>query len=213
MTYGFYSLTEEASVVPASGDASVTPSPVFSWPASCRDGFVSVDSASFSLRLSTEDNRLQKDVPWQEILRLPATTEVQKLHSKSGWMMQGFWSTLTFQRLMTKMPGTEPYNWVELISLNGQRVVLPKSRLNNYRLIFKCDDKFLTPMYGGPLWVHCFEHYVEYGIPQIAEIRFLTAERPSYHPSQELGFPQTAMRVQTGNYYMIHKEQIKHFRY
>jgi DMSO/TMAO reductase YedYZ molybdopterin-dependent catalytic subunit len=223
-TYGFYGLTEDVSPPrpthpeaqafgPASTPLSQHGNVFLPWPGTCRDGFAPISHEQYVLHLTTDDNRIKKDIEWAELLRLPATTEVQKLHSKAGWMTQGFWSTLTFQRLLTKIPGTEPYHWVELISLTGQRVVMPKSRLNAYRLIYKCDDKFLPPTHGGPLWVHCFDHYVEYGIPQVSEIRFLSQDAPAYHPSQDYGFPQTAMRVQTGNYYMIHKDTIKHLRY
>lgn len=215
MTYSFYSLaTQEADVASESNaHQDSQANAVLPWPATYRDDYVLQDTAQYTLTLSSDDEKHHHVIDWQQLIKMPSTTEVQKLHSKAGWMYQGFWATLTFQRLFAKIPGYEHYSCIRLKSLNGQEIYIPKNRMQQYRLVFKCDDKLIPPLYGGPVMVVNFENYVEYAVPQVQEICLLSTEHTMQHPNNDIGFSNTAMKVQNGNYYLIHKEHIKHLRY
>ena len=214
MTYGFYNLTmADAPNQDGQTDLDHQGLSVLPWPATYRDNYVSQDSNNYLLTITSDDDKHFFQMDWQQFIKSPSTTEVQKLHSKAGWMYQGFWTTLTFPKLLARIPGYEHYSCVKLTSLNGEETYLPKNRIQQYRFVFKCDDKLIPSLYGGPVMVINFENYVEYAIPQVSAICLMSHEHTMQHPNNDIGFSNTSIKVQNGNYYLIHKEHIKHLRY
>ena len=219
MSYGFYSLVNDDSLVTVSADAQAQSAKfaMMPWPASYREPFVPILHQAYQLELKAEVtgqlSEQSKYFSWDELLKSAATTEMQKIHSKSGWMYQGLWTTIGFQRLFAKLQGVEQFHGCQLKTLGGKTYTIPKSRLGQYRLVLKCEDKLLPALYGGPVMVHCFDNYVEYAIEQVAEVTLCLKEESLHLPNEENGFSVTAMRAQTGNYYLINKEQVKHIRY
>lgn len=220
MTYGFYSLVQDDALIAPQklqDKQQTAKNTLMPWPASYREPFVAVSHSGFSLHLKAEAVNKQpeqfKQLPWDELLKSSATTEMQKLHSKSGWLYQGLWTTIGFQRLFSRLTATEQFHGCKITTLTGKTYTIPKNRLGQYRLVLKCEDKLLPPMYGGPLMIHCFDNYVEYAIQQVAEITLTLNEEALHLPNEQQGFSVTAMRAQTGNYYLINKDQIRQIRY
>ncbi len=179
----------------------------FPWPAIYRDPLPHIEPSQYALQIRIE-NQLPKSMPLKQLATLPSFNESRRITSKSGWTYYGHWKGLTFQTLFNLFSTPHLYPWVRIESLNGQHYLIDRKNLMNYRVITESDGNPLSVLYGGPLWVHCFDYYVEYGIPNVKSIVLLQGEHEYYHPNEALGFRLDQARVMPGSYYAIHHEKI-----
>jgi hypothetical protein len=78
----------------------------------------------------------------------------------------------------------------------------------NYRILTDCNSEPLTKVYGGPLWVHNFDYYVEYSFPHLKSITLMQGDHEYTHPNVKIGFNLENARVGPGRYYDVYHERI-----
>jgi hypothetical protein len=177
------------------------------WPATYREPLPAFDLSQYSLLVRIE-NQIPKSINWKQLHALPSFTENRRLTSKAGWTYYGQWKGVSFQTLFSLFSTPNLYPWVRLESLNGEHALIERTALLNYRVLFECDGEALTTIYGGPLMVHNFDHYLEYSIPHLKSIILLQGEHQPYHPHTAIGFLPEKARVEHGRYYDIHHERM-----
>ncbi len=180
---------------------------VHPWPAFYRDFLPTSSREEAGLEIRIE-NQLPKVMDYKQLASLPSFRESRRIVSKAGWMYYGQWKGITFQTLFTMFSNPHLYPWVCLESLNGSRTMIERGALMNYRLLLECDGQALSPLYGGPIWLHCFDYYVEYAFPHVCRIVLMQGEHEYTHPSQAIGFTLEQARVVPGTYYAIHHQRI-----
>jgi hypothetical protein len=179
------------------------------FPALYREPVPSFNIENYTLQVRIE-NQLAKTVGLKQLSTLPAFKETRNIYSKAGWTYQGVWKGLSFQTLFSLFSTPQLYPWVRLETVTGDVCVLERKELLNYRIVTECDNQPLNIAYGGPLWVHCFDYYLEYAIPHVKSIILLQGEHQYQHPMEPLGFTLDQAPVASGEYYAIHQEQIIH---
>lgn len=173
------------------------------WPAVYRLPVHGVPSEESPLVLRSE-NQMPKSMSLRQLTMLPFVTETLTVYSKAGWAYAGQWKGISFQTLLNLFSTPNLYPWVRIESFNGESYVMERNRLMNYRLVLECDGKPLTPLYGGPYWMHHFKNYIEYGIPHIKSIILLQGEHEISQPMARFGFSLDEALVAPGNYQALH---------
>lgn len=179
------------------------------WPATYRDPLPYVKTEDFTLQIRIE-NQLAKTMNRRQLATLPHFTENRRITSKAGWTYYGQWKGITFQTFFSLFSTPNLYPWVRLELLDGQQVVIERTALLNYRALLECDGEDLSVLYGGPVWIHCFDYYVEYSIPHVKSIILMQGDHHYSHPHEKLGYTLDKARVEPGDYYAIHHEKIVH---
>jgi hypothetical protein len=177
------------------------------WPAIYREPLPAFNLADYRLQIRIE-NQIPKLMSMAQLATLPSFTENRRLTSKAGWTYYGQWKGVTFQTLFSLFSTPNLYPWVRLETLTGQHAILERMAILNCRLLTAGDGEPFSTLYGGPLWVHCFDHYIEYAIPHLKSIVLLQGTHQVVHPAEALGFSLAEARVMPGTYYDIHRERI-----
>ena len=181
---------------------------VLAWPALYRDGFVTPRlSNDFVFQIGIE-KQLSKTMDMKQLQALPSFLEIRNITSKSGWTYQGKWRGVFTQTLLSLFSTPNLYPWIKLESFTGQHCILDRKSFFNSRLIWECDQQPLPVSYGGPLALHCFDHYIEYAFWQVKRIVLMTGEHEDYHPMQALGFLPEEALIASGEYYALHQQQM-----
>lgn len=180
------------------------------WPATYREPMPEINLNSYTLQIRIE-NQLPKTIGLKQLASLPTFTEIRSIYSKAGWTYQGSWKGVTFQTLLSLFSTPHLYPWVRLESVTDKVYVIERRALLSYRIAMECDGQPLSVAYGGPLWAHCFDHYIEYSIPYLKSITLLQGEHSPCHPAETIGFRLDQAQVESGDYYAIHQEQIVRF--
>ncbi|MCA9841193.1 MAG: hypothetical protein KC475_03650 [Cyanobacteria bacterium HKST-UBA03] len=193
----------------------------FGWPPMYRfrlpDEHVSApQNFDFEIGLESQPSR---SLTMAQIKAMPTSTEMRLIASRFGWAYRANWSCITFQTLFSLFSNPNMYEWVQMTSLNHQRMIIRRDQLSQWRLIYACNNQPLTPLYGGPLWMHNFDHYVEYGFNHIQSLKLLqtTPDIPSnasckhsWFHAETLGYKLSDddCRIAAGTYYAIHEEKL-----
>ncbi len=177
------------------------------WPAIYRQPLPHLNINEYSLQLRIE-NQLPKVMNQKQLTSLPMFNESRRITSKAGWTYYGQWRGLTFQTLFSLFSTPHLYPWVRIEGLNGEHYIIDYPSLMNYRIIMEGEGEPLSLLYGGPIWIHNFDFYVEYGIPYVKSIILMQGEHAYNHPSEALGFKREEARVLPGQYYGMHHERM-----
>lgn len=194
--------TESAAASPTAGATE--------WPPIYRGRLPHVDPVTFELEVSVE-NQSARSLSMAQIKALPTFSEVRLIASKFGWAYRGHWHGLTFQTLFSLFSTPHLYRWVKLESTTGEQMVIEREHLSAWRIVYACNDKPLSPLYGGPLWIHCFDHYVEYSFPHLHSMMFLQSnDHKATFPGDPLGYKldDPMGRIQAGEYFSVHEHRV-----
>jgi len=177
------------------------------WPATYSQGLPKLQTGEYSMQVRCE-NQLPRGMTLKQLSTLPGFTESRRVSSQAGWTYYGQWKGVSFQTLFNLFATTHLYPWVRLETMNNEEILIERSQLMNYRLVLECDGEPLSPLYGGPVWIHNFDYYVEYSLAHIKNIILIQGEHEYRHPHQKLGYDLQDARVKPGQYYAIHHEKI-----
>ncbi len=177
------------------------------WPSIFRDSLPTQPMSHYSLLVKIE-SQLPKSIDMKQLFTMPSFNENRRITSKAGWTYYGHWKGITFQTLFSLFANAQIYPWVRMESMTGLSYVINRQDLMNYRIVTECDGKPLSSLYGGPLWIHNFDYYIEYSIPHVKTITLMQHEAGPSHPMEKLGFDLSHARVEHGKYYDIHHEKI-----
>jgi DMSO/TMAO reductase YedYZ molybdopterin-dependent catalytic subunit len=178
-----------------------------SWPATYRDTVPAVNFSDFTFQIRIE-GQLAKFINLKQLAALPSFTENRRITSKAGWTYYGQWKGIAFQTFMSLFSTPHLYPWVRLETLDDTQYMIERKNLMNYRVLLECDGEPLTPLYGGPLWMHCFDYYLEYSIPHLKSVVLTDGSYESTPPQAKNGFTMDKARIEPGRYYDIHHERI-----
>ena len=177
------------------------------WPAVYRDKLAHISLDDFALQIRIE-NQLPKTMGVKQLAALPSFTENRRISSRAGWTYYGQWKGLTFQTLFALFATPNLYPWVRLETATGEEAILDRSAVMNYRLVLAGDGQPLSPLYGGPVWAHHFDEYVEYSLPSLKSITLMKGDFEPKHPAWTLGFMPEQAHVAPGTYYDMHRQRI-----
>ena len=178
------------------------------WPGLYRDEVPSCLLEDYQLQVGVE-KQTPRLLNLTQLKALPSFNEQRQLVSKTGWAYRGNWKGLTFQTLFSLFSTPHLYEWIRLESLTGDVMVVPRQELVNWRLLYECDGHPLTPLYGGPLWVHHFDFYCEFGFPHLKSMTLLQSGQYEWvHPKANLGYHLEHAKIDAGQYFLIHEERV-----
>lgn len=138
----------------------------------------------------------------------------RRIVSSEGWSFRGQWKGVLLSDVLNKATILDEAAYLIQGDTNGKQICLPLKALLKHEpmLATKVNNHFLTPLYGGPVRLVCFDRYIQFGLGPITQLTLSKEPLPAKdNLFQAKGFDADGL-IQPGDYYAFDHKAFRSFR-